>query len=133
MSRRSLSMIAAGAVLSLALAACGSSAASSPAAASSAAASGGGAACSESSAAGTVQAGMSGFAFAPAQITAKVGDVISFKNSDSAAHTATLDDGTCTTGQVAGGSSDGLTFTAAGTYKFHCKIHPNMTGTITVS
>ena len=130
------------AVLSLALAACGSSgstatpAASAPVAASagaSAPAAPAGAACAESSTAGTVKVSIENFAFNPSAITAKVGDTITFTNGDSAGHTATLDDGSCFTPTIASGKSDGLTFTAAGTYPFHCAIHSTMKGTITVS
>jgi len=73
------------------------------------------------------------FAFGPAAITAKVGDVVGFTNKDSVNHTATLDDGSCTTDSLSNGATGALTFTAAGTYPFHCKIHPTMKGTITVS
>lgn len=73
------------------------------------------------------------FAFNPADITAKVGQTITFANNDSAPHTAGLDDGSCTTPNIASGSSDGLMFTAAGTFPFHCNVHPKMKGTITVS
>lgn len=74
-----------------------------------------------------------GFAFSPANITAKVGQTVTFTNGDSAPHTATLDDGSCTTPNLGKGESGGLTFNAAGTYPFHCNIHPDMKGTITVS
>ena len=104
-----------------------------PSAVASASAASGGAACSESTAAGTVKVSIKDFAFNPAAITAKVGDVITFTNGDSAGHTATLDDGSCFTPTIAGGASDGLTFTAAGIYPFHCAIHATMMGTITVS
>lgn len=102
-----------------------STAASAPAA--------GGAACAQSATAGQVAVAIKDFAFGPADIQAKVGDIITFTNKDSAPHTATLDDGSCSTGTISPGSSDGLTFTAAGTYTFHCKIHSSMKGTITVS
>ena len=92
-----------------------------------------GAACAESAAAGEVSVAVKDFAFSPADITAKVGQTITFTNGDSAPHTASLDDGSCTTPNIAPGASDGLTFTAAGTYPFHCNVHPNMKGTITVS
>jgi len=142
MIRRPLVTLSAGAILILA--ACSSGAATSapsaeapaaPSAAASAEASApaAGAACSESAAAGEVSVAVKDFAFNPADITAKVGQTITFTNGDSAPHTATLDDGSCTTPNIASGSSDGLTFTAAGTYPFHCKVHPNMKGTITVS
>jgi plastocyanin len=93
----------------------------------------GGAVCSESSAAGEVAVTIKDFAFSPADIKASVGQTITFTNGDSAPHTATLDDDSCTTPNIANGSSDGLTFTAPGTYPFHCNVHPNMKGTITIS
>jgi plastocyanin len=138
LSRRMLSVLGLSAVLSLALAACGSSAASvapstaasTPASAPAASAA---AACAESAAAGTVKVSIENFAFNPSAITAKVGDVITFTNGDSAGHTATLDDGSCFTPTIGSGTSDGLTFTKAGTYTFHCAIHSTMKGTITVS
>jgi plastocyanin len=101
-----------------------STAASAPAA--------GGAACSQSATAGQVAVSIKDFKFGPADISATVGQVVTFTDNDSAPHTATLDDGSCTTGTISPGSSDGLMFTVAGTYPFHCKIHPNMKGTITV-
>lgn len=145
MHHRALAGLAVGAVLLLA--ACSSSpatvapsaaapsaeastAASAPAASAPAA---GGAACSQTAAAGTVAVTIKDFAFGPADIQAKVGDTITFSNKDTAPHTATLDDGSCSTDTISPGSSDGLTFTAAGTYPFHCKIHSSMHGTITVS
>jgi len=102
-------------------------AASAPA---SAAASG---ACAATTDAGTVKAGMDSRSFSPSTIEAKVGDVIEFTNSDNVAHTATLDDGSCTTANLGKGASGALTFTAAGTYPFHCKIHPDMTGTFEIT
>jgi plastocyanin len=140
--RRPLVTLSAGAILILA--ACSSGGATSaPTAAASAAppveasaeasAPAAGAACSESNAAGEVGVAAKDFAFSPAEITAKVGQTITFSNGGSVPHTASLDDGSCTTPNIAPGSSDGLMFTAAGTYPFHCNVHPTMKGTITVS
>jgi plastocyanin len=140
MHHRTLAGLAVGAVMLLA--ACSSSgatvapSAAAPSAEASTAASppaAGGATCSQTADAGQVAVAIKDFAFGPADIQAKVGDVITFTNGDSAPHTATLDDGSCSTGNIASGGSDGLTFTAAGTYPFHCKIHSQMKGTITVS
>ena len=124
MTRRTMSAIGAAFALTLTLAACSSSGSSSapasaPAASEAAPAA---AACTPSTDAGTVEVAIKDFAFSPAQVTAKVGDVVAFSNGDTTAHTATLDDGTCTTGNI-----------AAGTYPFHCAIHSSMKGTITVS
>ena len=90
--------------------------------------------CAPSTEAGTVDAAMSGNAFSPATITAKVGDVIAWTNNDGVPHTATYnDDPTCTTERSARWSPGGLTFSAAGTYAFFCKVHTSMTGTIEVT
>jgi plastocyanin len=132
--------------VTLALVACGSSsspnpaattAASNPPAASVPAASsgGGGAACAAAAAAAapTVTVTIKDFKFGPDPVTAKVGDTVGWTNGDSAGHTATLDDGTCTTDTIANGATGALTFTAAGTYTYHCSIHNQMKGTVTVS
>ena len=140
MHHRTLVTLAAGAVL--VLAGCSSSSATSaPTAAASAAAPSVeasaapalGAACAESAAAGEVAVAAKDFSFNPAAITAKVGQTVTFTNGDSIPHTASLDDGSCTTPNIPSGSSDGLLFTVAGTYPFHCNVHPKMKGTITVS
>jgi plastocyanin len=89
-------------------------------------------ACMQSSDPGRVQVVIKDFAFGPADISANVGEVIAFSNRDSESHTATLDDGSCSTGMIGTGASDGLIFTVAGTYTFYCKLHNAMKGTITV-
>lgn len=91
-------------------------------------------ACAPSTDAGTVSATIADFAFSPATISAKVGDVITWTNNDSVPHTATLkSDATCTTENLANGASGGIVFNTAGSYDYFCKIHPNMTGKIEVS
>ena len=122
MSHRSLAALAVSALL--VLAGCSSSGGSGSSAA---------AACAETTAAGAVAVNIVDFNFQPADITAKTGQVIAFTNTGSAPHTATLDGGQCTTPTIQPGKADGLTFTAAGTYKFHCTIHTQMVGTIVVS
>jgi plastocyanin len=104
------------------------------AAASQSAAGGGGAACAASTTAGTVAATIANFAFSPATITAKVGDTVTWTNNDTTAHTATVGaQSGCDTGTIAPGATGSIQFTAAGTYDYMCKIHPNMTGKIEVS
>ncbi len=131
-----------GILLTLAFAACGSSGATSapasegPASAASeapAASNGtGAAACEVVQEVGTVQAKAAGFAFSPDPITISVGDAITWTNGDSAPHTVTLDDGSCDTGQFGQGETGTIRFNVAGTYAYHCAVHPNMKGTIVV-
>lgn len=90
--------------------------------------------CAPSTETGTVQAAMTGNAFSPGTIEAKVGDVITWTNGDGVPHTATYkDDPACTTDRLGQGESGGLTFSAAGTYAFFCQVHTDMTGTIEVT
>lgn len=94
--------------------------------------------CTAGTAPATVALSIKDFAFSPGTITVKVGDVLGWRNDDSAAHTATLDDGSCDTGRIGGGSAGERTFVfgadAAGkTFSYHCAIHPRMTATIVVS
>jgi plastocyanin len=92
----------------------------------------GSAVCADSTGTTTVAATVGGFKWEP--VSAKVGDVITWTNSDSAPHRVALDDGSCTmSGSIAGsGGKASLVFSVAGTYPFHCSIHPTMKGTITI-
>ena len=76
---------------------------------------------------------ISGFSFSPAQITIAVGDTITWTNSDAQGHTASADDGAWDAGPLPGnGGTRSVTFEQAGTFPYHCDIHPTMTGTVTV-
>ena len=71
-------------------------------------------------------------AFDPDTVTVAAGDVFSVGNDDGTTHTVTSDEGgfDC---ELAGGESASILIDAApGDYEFHCKIHPSMTGIITV-
>jgi plastocyanin len=72
------------------------------------------------------------FAFDPADLTVSVGDTVTWSNNDSAAHTATADGGSFDTGTIAGGGAKGVTFSTAGTFTYHCRIHATMTGRVVV-
>jgi plastocyanin len=92
------------------------------------------AAAKPAAAAGGTAVEIANFAFAPSDIKVKVGDKITFTNKDSAAHTATATEGAkFDSGSLAQGASFDYVARKAGTIKFVCSFHPNMTGTITVS
>ena len=77
--------------------------------------------------------GISNFKFRPARLTVSRGRRITVTNRDTTAHTATADDGrSFDTGNVDPGSAASITLAKAGTYRFHCSIHPFMHGTIVV-
>ncbi len=76
---------------------------------------------------------ISGFSYSPATVTVSVGDTVTWTNSDAQAHTATADDASWDSGTIGGSGGTGeVTFSAAGTYPYHCSIHSGMNGTITV-
>ena len=72
------------------------------------------------------------FAFSPATITVKAGQSITWTNEDSAGHSATADDNSWDTGVLPQGQSKAITFAKAGTYTYHCSVHPNMKATVIV-
>ena len=73
-----------------------------------------------------------GFAFDPAGLTINVGDSVTWTNNDGVPHTATADGGGFDTGNIAAGGTGSATFGTAGTYAYHCTVHPDMRGTVTV-
>lgn len=73
------------------------------------------------------------FSFKPADITVQAGSEITWTNEDSAEHTATADDlDVFDTGSIRQGERGTATFEDIGTLRYHCAIHPNMRGSITV-
>lgn len=75
---------------------------------------------------------IAGFAFSPQSVTVAVGDTVTWSNADAQNHTATANGGSFDTGTIGGNTSKSVTFSTAGTFAYHCKIHPSMTGTIVV-
>jgi plastocyanin len=99
--------------------------------------------CSKSSDStpGTNEVFISNMAFDPATITVAVGTNITWINNDATAHTVTSDTGSADTfdsgsisasGGYGGGGSFHRTFATAGTFHYHCSIHPSMHGTVIV-
>jgi plastocyanin len=85
------------------------------------------------SAAGATAVAIKDFAFSPATATAAAGSKVTWTNSDTTAHTVTFDDGSADSGNLAPGSTFDHTFATAGTFAYHCTIHSQMKGTVTVS
>ena len=72
------------------------------------------------------------FAFAPQKITVTAGTTVTWKNSDTVAH-AIADDAGAFNGPLNPGATFTHAYPSAGTFAFHCSIHPSMTGTVTVT
>lgn len=73
------------------------------------------------------------FKFMPETIKVKAGGTVTWKNSDSAIHTAQADSGSAfDTGTLQKGASKQIKFATAGTVAYHCAFHPFMTGHVVV-
>jgi plastocyanin len=73
------------------------------------------------------------FSFKPAHITIKRGTKVRWINKDSTAHTATANNGrSFDSGRLRPGQRYTHTFKSAGNKPYHCEIHTDMKGTITV-
>lgn len=71
-------------------------------------------------------------AYAPNPIVIATGGSVTWTNSDTVTHTSTADAGQWDSGRLAPGASFTHTFPTAGSYAYHCTLHPGMMGTVTV-
>ncbi|HVV81082.1 MAG TPA: cupredoxin domain-containing protein [Pseudolabrys sp.] len=70
-------------------------------------------------------------AYAPMNISARVGDTIEWNNVDLVAHTSTARDKSFDI-MIFPNKKQSLTLKKAGEFNYYCKFHPNMTGHISV-
>jgi plastocyanin len=71
------------------------------------------------------------FSFSPATVTVAVGAKVTWKNTGATDHTVTGSG--WDSGNIAPGSEYSKTFDTAGTFDYHCSIHPTMTGKVIVT
>jgi len=71
--------------------------------------------------------------YSPNPLTLRVGQTVNWHNLDNIEHTATLN-GVFDSGRIPPGSAHDVpvTMRTAGTFTYHCTIHPGMVGTIVV-
>ena len=73
------------------------------------------------------------FAFSPSSLTINKCDSVVWANQDSAAHAVISDSGSeISSTSLSIGQSYSHTFNQAGTYDYHCGVHPSMKGEIIV-
>jgi plastocyanin len=72
------------------------------------------------------------FAYSPETVTIQAGGKVIWQNEDADVHTATLDDGSFDSGDLAEGKRKSESFKSPGSFAYHCEIHPEMTGTVEV-
>ena len=74
--------------------------------------------------------------FATKKLVVKRGQLVTWKNQDTAKHTITFDDASLAAGNsqlIAPGASFTHTFDATGSFSYHCTPHPFMKATIVVT
>ncbi len=71
--------------------------------------------------------------FDPPQVTVQPGDTVEWKNEDIFTHTATADDNSFDSGEIAPGKSWQMTFSKAANVGYYCMLHPNMKASIVVA
>jgi hypothetical protein len=79
-----------------------------------------------------VKVTITNFAFRPRTITVAPGTRVVWTNQDGEVHTVTQDRGAWSSPALDTGDKYSRVFTTAGTYAYHCSIHPFMTATIVV-
>jgi plastocyanin len=81
----------------------------------------------------TTSVEMRNTAFNPGVIQVSPGATVTFTNSDGFNHNVTFASASVTSiGDFATGSRTAVMPTAAGSYDYHCTIHPGMTGSVQV-
>ncbi|SBS75819.1 Plastocyanin [uncultured Mycobacterium sp.] len=73
------------------------------------------------------------FAFAPANLTVKVGDTVTWTNKDEEPHTVVANDGSFHSPGLDANGRYSFTFTTPGSFDYICSIHPFMRGTVMVN
>ena len=71
-------------------------------------------------------------AFIPPQLNVAPGTTVTWVNRDSVPHTVTADNGLFDSKELAPGASFPVVLDGAGTVTYHCKLHPEMRGSIVV-
>jgi len=80
---------------------------------------------------------ISNFAFVPQSIAIKAGESVTWTNEDSVQHQIAADPGqpdivNLSSPSMNNGATYSYTFSKAGTWTYHCSIHPSMKGTVVV-
>jgi len=70
--------------------------------------------------------------FDPPQAAIESGSTITWTNKGDEPHTVTADDGSFDSGMLNPGDSYTVAFDGQGTVTYHCAIHPEMRGSVTV-
>jgi len=80
----------------------------------------------------SVQIIMNNRSYDPKTVTIGLGGTVTWVNQEALRHDVVADNGEFNSGLFGEGETFSFTFSAAGTYPYHCSIHPGMTGTVIV-
>jgi len=80
----------------------------------------------------TVEVKISGMQFVPAEVEAKAGDEVVWRNEDLVPHTVTTTKKLIDSGSIAAGASFSVTVKKKGQHAYKCLFHPTMTGVLIV-
>ena len=73
------------------------------------------------------------YAFSPGSVSVPVGTAVTWTDKSDAGHTVTSDTGAFGSSTINTNQTFSFTFNQAGTFAYHCTIHPYMHGTIVVT
>ena len=71
--------------------------------------------------------------FNPSDLTISRGTKVTWRNDDDVAHTVSADNRSFDSSRIEPGEIFAFTFDEPGTFTYHCAIHTNMTGKVTVN
>ena len=71
-------------------------------------------------------------AFTPDNLEVAAGTTVTWTNTDSVSHTSTSNGSGWDSGIIQPGRQFSFTYQTAGSFSYHCAIHPGMVGTVTV-
>lgn len=71
-------------------------------------------------------------AFVPDALEIRVGTTVTWTNTDSVSHTSTSNGGGWDSGLIGPGREFSFIYQTAGTFPYHCAIHPGMVGVVVV-
>ena len=86
-----------------------------------------------SSNSGSPSVSIKNMAFSPMSLSVPAGTTITWNNNDTTMHTVTADNGSFDSGNIAVGGKFTKVFSSAGSFAYHCTLHPEMKGTIVVT
>src|SRR5450759_2578598 len=71
--------------------------------------------------------------FDPSSITVTAGTTVTWTNKDAIGHTVTSDSGFFDSGNIGTNGTYSYMFATEGTFNYHCKVHPAMIASVTVT